>query len=313
MAVGISHNAVSAYSLSKTEAAALTEAVADLDLTIPRGDVTATLNFYKAPEDGSIPFDYVEMPPEGQPQKNYGHIPTQVTIHDIRGHLDEYNLDKDAFTVIQNVPESTEKEFISDESIKKNYYPEVEKLLLQHIPGSHKVVIFNHIIRRPPPPNQDVQGGGRFHVLFTHIDHTAKAAKERVQLDTGEEAEELLKGRYRIINVWRPLNGPVVDTPLCFASSASVDAKDIIHVEHRYPDRIGQTAAVRHNEGQKWHYLSGMKNDERLLLEIFDSEALREGSYLKGGRVPHSGFEDPRTPVGASRRLSIEVRTLVFG
>jgi hypothetical protein len=122
-----------------------------------------------------------------------------------------------------------------------------------------------------------------------------------------------LKGRYRIINVWRPLNGPVISTPLSFASSASVDDKDIVPVEHRYPERTGQTAGVRYNEGQKWHYLSGMKNDERILLECFDSEVLKQGSSVKGGRVPHSAFEDPRTPVGAPARESIEVRTLVFG
>src|SRR5271156_5007511 len=66
---------------------------------IPRGDVAATLNYYKAPEDGSIPFNYVEQPPEGQPQRNFGETVTQVTVHDIRGREDEYTLDKDAFKV----------------------------------------------------------------------------------------------------------------------------------------------------------------------------------------------------------------------
>ena len=48
-----------------------------------------------------------------------------------------------------------------------------------------------------------------------------------------------------------------------------------------------------------------MGNDERVLLQCFDSE--------KGARVPHSAFVDPRTRPGARGRESIEVRALVFG
>jgi hypothetical protein len=72
MAAVISQNAVPAQNVSKpadTQAAGFTNGVAGLDLTIPCGDVTASLKFYKAPEDGSIPFMYVDAPPEGQPRQ----------------------------------------------------------------------------------------------------------------------------------------------------------------------------------------------------------------------------------------------------
>jgi hypothetical protein len=260
----ISQTTVPAHNMSNsayTQAAGITNGVARSDLTIPRGYVTATLNFYKAPEDGSIPFMYVVVPPEGQPRNNYNLSATEVRIHDIRGHIDEFNLEKEAFQVIENVPESAEKDFVSDESIKKNYYPEVEKLLLEHTPGGQRVVIFDHTVRRCNPSGPT--GGGP--VLQAHVDQTPANAKERVKRHAGEKAEELLKGRYHIINVWRPLNGPVIDTPLAFAPSSSADDKDIIPVEHRFSDWTGQTGRVRYNEGQKWHYLSGMRNDERLL------------------------------------------------
>jgi len=203
------------------------------------------------------------------------------------------------------VPDSAEKSFTDDESIKTHYYPEVEKLLLDNIPGSNKIFLFDHTIRRPV--------GNRGPVNRTHIDQTAEATIERVRHHLPEEAEKLLQGRYRIINVWRPLNGPVYASPLGFASSSSVEDKDLIPVEHRYPDRLGWTAGVVYNPEQKWHYLSGMKNNERLFLECFDSEALKEGSTVQGGRVPHSAFDDPRTPAEAPGRESIEVRALVFG
>jgi hypothetical protein len=267
---------------------------------IPSGPVTSTLTFYSPPEDGSAPYNFVEPQPEGVLQRNFGSAAHEVLIQDIRGHEAEYNLNKDAFQTIQGVP-SEEVEFRDDEHIKKVYYPEVEKLILDNVPGANKVFLFDHTIRRAEP------NAPRSPVLRAHVDQTAKSTKQRVHFHLPDEAEKLLQGRYRIINVWRPINGAVQSFPLGFASAASVNDDDLIGVEHRYPDRTGETAGVRYNENQQWHYWSGMDNDERLLLKCFDSEE------VQGKRVPHTAFVDPRTPEGAKGRESIEVRALVFG
>ena len=150
---------------------------------------------------------------------------------------------------------------------------------------------------------------------MAHVDQTAESAALRVKKHLGDEAEKLLQGRYRIVNVWRPLNkNPVESFPLAFASSATVEDKDITPVSHIYPSGYtGQTAAISRNDGQKWMYLSGMTGSERILLECFDSEALKEGSAVKGGRLPHTAFEHPNTLDDAEPRESIEVRALVFG
>ncbi|KAH8819987.1 hypothetical protein F5884DRAFT_32834 [Xylogone sp. PMI_703] len=301
--------AVPAHNLSKSsraEAAAQGNTTVDSSY-IPRGNVTTTLNYFKPPEDGSVPFNYVEKQPEGQPQRNFGAFDVEVTIKDIRGNESNFTLDKDAFAVLTNVPDSAEKDFLDDESIKSKYYPEVEKLLLDNVPGSNKIVLFDHTIRRSSPDAH------RAPVTRVHIDQTVDSAKQRVYQHCPEEAETLLKGRYRIINVWRPINGAVQTNPLGFASSASVKSEDLIPIEHRYPDRTGQTAGVRYNPDQDWYYWSGMTNNERLLLECFDSESLKEGTTVQGGRVPHTAFVDPRSPEGAKGRESIEVRALVFG
>ncbi|UPK98855.1 hypothetical protein LCI18_009790 [Fusarium solani-melongenae] len=276
--------------------------------TIPRGDVTATLNFYQPPSDSSTPFNYVDQPPKGQPQRNFSDNPQPTIIHDVRGREADFHLDQDAFQVIRNVPESSEAEFVDDDSIKANYYPEVEQLLLDNVPGSNRVFIFDHTIRRQKPDAH------RAPVTRVHIDQTAAAVAQRVRRYFPDEADDLLQRRYRLINVWRPLNKtPLEAFPLAVASSASVPDKDVVPVEHRYPDGYqGWTAAIHHNPNQKWYYLSGMTGSERLLLECFDSESLKPGSNI-GGRVPHTAFQDPRTRTDAEGRESIEIRALVFG
>ena len=276
---------------------------------IPRGPTTAELTFYAPPPDNSAPFNYVESPPPGQPQRNYLEIPHSVPLNDIRGHEAEYNLDKDSMQALQNIPSAaTYTTFDSDAAVRSIYYPEVEQLLLSKLPGAHKIVLFDHTIRRQK------DGAPRQPVTRAHVDQTPRAAAERVKLHITdpEEAEKLLAGRYRIVNVWRPLTvEPVQSAPLAFASAASVDGNDLVPIEHRYPNRTGETMGVKHNPNQKWLYWSGMTGDERLLLKCSDSRGLRDGDVAQW--VPHTAFWDPRTPAGARIRESIEVRALVFG
>ena len=249
-------------------------------IEIPRGPVDASLTFYAPPADGSAPFNYVEKPPQGQPQRNYTEDTHTVTIHDIRGHESEYDFNVNGVGVVQNVPESSEKDFTSDDSIKANYYPEIEKLLLSNVPGANRIFLFDHTVRRSSPD------APRAPVTRAHIDQPRASAEARVHYHMGSEAPELLKSRVRLINVWRPLNGPVVASPLAYADSRSVPDEQIVGVEHRYPHRTGETAGVKYAPEGKWHYLSGMRNDERILLQCYDS---KDGAHVAGLQETYIG------------------------
>ncbi|OAX84561.1 hypothetical protein ACJ72_01080 [Emergomyces africanus] len=267
---------------------------------IPRGPVDAAISFSVPPSDGSRPFQYVETPP-GEQTHNYGDVEHSVTIADIRDNESQFTLDHDAFQTLKNIHSTAEPSFTDEENIKSVYYPEVEKLILDNVPGANRVLIFDHTIRQSRP------GAKRSPALKAHVDQTPASAELRVRYHLPEEAEQLIKSRYRIINVWRPLNGPVQSFPLAFATASSVRDEDVMPVEFRYPHRKGETAAIKYKDGQKWHYWSGMTNDERLLLKCSDTED------VVGKRAPHTAFVDPRTPPGAPGRESIEVRALVFG
>lgn len=72
-----------------------------------------------------------------------------------------------------------------------------------------------------------------------HIDQTPKAGENRVIALLGEsEGQKALKKRVQIINIWRPLRGPVVDSPLGMIDTRSIDwERDVVVGEILYRDR----------------------------------------------------------------------------
>jgi hypothetical protein len=90
----------------------------------------------------------------------------------------------------------------------------------------------------------------------------------------GSEAESLLAGRARLVNVWRPLRGPVLDNPLAVADYRSIDPQqDLLASELRYKDGfVGETFSVKYNPKQRFYYVSEMQPNETLLLKCWDNK-----------------------------------------
>lgn len=93
--------------------------------------------------------------------------------------------------------------------------------------------------RRPgykAAPGQLIRGP----VESVHIDQTYEASVARVHRHLGKDAERLLKGRVRIINVWRPINNPVAHYPLAVSDWRYLDTEhDLVSAKLIYPDRVG--------------------------------------------------------------------------
>jgi hypothetical protein len=140
-----------------------------------------------------------------------------------------------------------------------------------------------------------------------HIDQSYKAGKDRVShhFPDPAEHERLWRGRYQIINVWRPIK-TVYKDPLAIAEANSVPDSDLLPVALIYPNRVGETFTVRPNDAHKWYYLHGQTPEEPLFIKCFDSET--DG---RARRVPHTSFVDKEYE-NAEPRESIEVRALVF-
>ncbi|KAG9314889.1 hypothetical protein JVU11DRAFT_3991 [Chiua virens] len=261
-----------------------------VDVVSPR-DVQTTLNYYQATKDDQPPYYYVCEPPAGVPQNNVTTEIHPVVVHDARGKQDAFKFDVSGFEWVTSP--STEKEFVDKARIKEVHYPEWRRYLCK------------------PHVRAKMRSGGvqirlqRRHLV--HADQTSEAAEYRVQSHLPEDAERLLKGRYQIINVWRPIANPVAHDSLGLADFRSIDVHPDLFVTRlvRAP-HDGQVCSVKYNPSHKWYYLADQTPDNVTLIKCFDSET------DKAVLTPHSAFSDKTSPAGAPRRQSIEVRALVF-
>jgi hypothetical protein len=199
------------------------------------------------------------------------------------------------------------RDFYDPDELRRVYYPEAERLVGQAT-GASRVVVFDHTIRRRVWGAEDRSPGTpRQPVTRVHNDYTDDSAPQRVRDLMGGEAEALLRRRYAFVNVWRPIRGPLRDSPLALCDARSVDPADLVASDLVYRDRKGETYAVLYNPAHRWFYVPDMQPDEALLLKCFDSA--RDG---RARLSPHGAFVDPTAPADVLPRESIELRAIAF-
>jgi hypothetical protein len=268
----------------------------------PSDAIEAELN-YLGPVEGR-PFTYTFTPPAVQPRSNITAEPHRMTIRDLRPIAASVSLDREGFAVAHGA--STLRAFDDEATIRAVYYPESARIL-QEATGATRVHIFDHTIRRQLPGAEDRGAAIRQPVARVHVDHTEHSGPQRVRDLLPDEAEALLCGRVQIVNLWRPIAGPVRDMPLAVCDTTSTAPGDLVASDLIYPDRRGETYQVRFNPSHRWYWLPEMTTDEALLLKVYDSA--RDGVARFS---PHTAFADPNAPADAPPRQSIELRALLF-
>jgi len=268
---------------------------------LPR--VSANLNYLVPMADKPRSLEY--EPPPGVSNTTAVYREHTVDIRDVRPVAAAMSLEHEGFQLL-DAPTSV-TDFADEDAIRTRYYSEAISLLKEQT-GASRVVVFDHTIRRRVPGVVGrVKGAPRQPVPRVHNDYTVKSGPQRVRDLLGDEADGLLKKRFAVINVWRPIRGPVYDAPLAIIDASSVAEGDLVATDLIYPDRTGEIYYVKFNPRHKWFYAPAMSRNEVLLIKCYDS--------VDDGRarfVPHSAFVDPTTPVDVPPRESIELRTLVF-
>ncbi len=226
-----------------------------------------------------------------------------MTIQNGRPLAGQFTLERNGFVFVEH--KTAVKDFFDKSRLETDYYPEVEQLIKKES-GATRVVLFDYTLRSGNEAEREAKLV-REPVLSAHNDYTEWSGPQRVRDLLPDEAEQLLKGRFAIIQVWRAINQPIESNPLALADAQSVEFDDLMVAERRYPNRVGQTYRLRYNSAHRWFYFPRMRRDEALVFKVYDS--LRDG---RARFTPHTSFDDPDSPPGAPPRQSIEARALAF-
>lgn len=250
------------------------------------------------------PITYMYTPPPGVPLRSGRYTGYTVPIYDGRALLPQLSLDRHGFLLTRH--ETAVTNFYDEQLVRRVYYPEVERLV-KEVTGATRVVVFDHNVRCAPMAQRG-ENGAREPVKVAHNDYTVKSGPQRVRdLLPAHEAEALLQHRFAVINVWRPIRGPVQEAPLAVCDAQSMVLQDFVATDLQYYDRTGEVYSVTFNPRHRWFYFPRMQRDEVLLLKCYDSTTDGRARF-----TAHSAFDDPTSPPNAPARESIETRTLVF-
>ncbi len=263
---------------------------------------------------GVKPTTYVSSRNAGRSTRREVKVGIQrMEIRNARLLVEHTSLDREGFEL--RAQSSPVIDFRDDEHVERVHYPEIERLI-QHATGAKRVRVFDHVRRS----SRDGCPGTRVPVFAVHNDYTPRSGSQRVRDLFPDEAADLLRRRFSLINAWHPILGPVESFPLAVCDGRTIRPKDLVATNLVYEgddggafsraqssNSIGEVFNLAHNPEHGWFYFPRMEREEILVFKCFDSAI--------DGRVrftAHTAFDDPSTAADAAPRESIELRALAF-
>lgn len=256
------------------------------------------------------PYNYTYEPPDGGPWENYQHDDRTISICDARHMAAASSLDREGFQLWNAPSEMTD--FFDQNTLLRYYYPEVAELACAAT-GATRAYVFDHLLRQRETDRRPLSFGRAAKGTLAgangrvHNDYTEASGRKRLALVIGELAAQYQIARYSIVNVWRSIKVPVLDTPLAVCDARTLDVADLVSAEVRYPRRTGEIYLAHHAPRHRWYYFSAMDLHEALVFKQYDSQVSGVARY-----TPHAAFDHPDAPAGVTPRVSIEARCLVI-
>jgi len=246
---------------------------------------------------------YIDWPEEAHKERPPKYEKIAVKVENGRPVRESFTLPSHGFAFVDHLTKMNS--FYDDDEVKSVYYPETEALIKQQT-GAARVHVFDHTIRTA---DQKIvaEKGVRQPVKGVHNDYTEVSAPKRVRDLLPDEADELLKRRFAIVQSWRAINQPILSEPLGICDGRTIPERGFIKVERRYSYRTAEVYHIAYNPEHQWFYFPKMTRDEALVFKVFDTDASAGVRF-----TAHTAFDDPTTPADAYPRESIEMRSLVF-
>ena len=134
----------------------------------------------------------------------------RVSIQNGRVALTPLSLEITGFQLIEH--RSAVTNFLDLAQLATIYYPEVVELVKRQT-GASRVMVFDHTLRSGNDSEHEAQRL-REVILSAHNDYTEWSGPQRIRDILPDDAEDLLSRRFAIVQVWRPIDRPVVAHPL---------------------------------------------------------------------------------------------------
>lgn len=255
------------------------------------------------------PISYAFEPPLGIPWESASYKSVLVEIQDARFSHVPPNLEAEGFE-LWTAP--TDVSDLQDrDQVRSTYYQECKELALK-VTGASRAYVFDHLVRKRESDRAPVSFGKRGTDGLAavngriHNDYSEYSGSKRLDMVLPDLNERAGVTRFAIINIWRSIKGPVLDTPLALCDARSVSPADLVVSEVMYPHRTGEIYTLLYSANHRWSYFSQTDRHEALVFKQFDSQTEGVPRF-----VPHAAFDLPNIPPDAPLRESIEVRCLV--
>jgi len=223
-----------------------------------------------------------------------------IVVHNARAGLadNSITLEQNGFTLSKNASACTD--FRDEETVKRVYYPEVEKVV-RKIAGADHIFISSHLIRTETPIDFN-----HSYARFVHCDYNIKRLKEMsedVLVNYNVKPKE--KWDYVWFNTWQPFENPAINNPMAFLDWSSLPIDDVI--DYFYTGTYHDTlmAAPVYNPDHVWRYIPAMETDEIVVFKQMDGRGGDRSIYC-----PHTSFDNKNAPENAPPRRSCETRIL---
>ncbi|DBA91397.1 TPA: hypothetical protein ACH3X2_003929 [Trebouxia sp. C0005] len=276
---------------------------------------TTRVRYIKRPDEKEL-FIYTVPPPQEKDRVtnvDVDEVPMRLSDLRTANHM---TLQQNGFELV-SFPSGQGITWEDKEQVKNVYYPEV-KSLIQRMTSASRVEIIQHNLRKGKIEKgqadlsklPDTTGHPISHPsVLTHVDFTESSGPKVLERYFGAEAAAQLKQKpWAIIQVWRPLVGPVQDSALGFVDAATLSQHDILPANLFLTEEFAiEVNYIVHNSDHRWFWTSQMREDEAYVFVNYDSRHDGRARF-----TPHSTIVDPNVPEDAPIRQSIETRAFVF-
>lgn len=206
---------------------------------------------------------------EGIPTTNIERQWVNTIFTDLRGRETALSYDEAGFVVHRMHSKMSYGDFDDEKLIRNVYFKELEDHVRGWL-GAEHVKFFRFGIRKRHaqfPTSTGKEYDFAQPTTIAHVDATSASTVEEMTRQFGHDAEEFMARRYQWINVWKPLRGPVNDWPLCLCDASTVQQSSCDTTDMVYPEYFTENISLRHNEQQRWYFLSDHRADEIIIFK----------------------------------------------